>query len=86
MGSIFRNLIQPAKLKPSKGYLLKRMPDIFVKIVHGMTDMAIDCTEFMFSNYGNTLITCKAAIRVSPHGTELLFSNVFPGSRIDSVL
>ena len=48
MGSIFRNFIQPAKLKPSKGYLLKRMPAIFVKIVHGMTDMVIDCTEVKF--------------------------------------
>ena len=37
-------------LKPSEGYLLKRMPDIFVKTVHRMTNMVIDCTEFKFQH------------------------------------
>ena len=59
-------------LKPEAGFLLKKMPDIFVKTGHGLTDMIIDCTEFkfqhvsnldlnslMFSNYKNT-ITGKA--------------------------
>ena len=63
-----------------------------------MTDMVIDCTEFkfqdaqcldlnshMFSNYKNTL-TCKAVIGISLYGTGLLFSDVFPSSRIGSVL
>ena len=36
--------------KPREGYLLKRMPDIFVKIRHGMTGMFIDCTEFNFQH------------------------------------
>ena len=37
-------------LKPSEGYLLKRMSDIFVKTVHRMTNMVIDCTEFKFQH------------------------------------
>ena len=61
-------------LKPGAGFLLKKMPDIFVKTGHGLTDMIINCTEFnfqhisnldlnslMFSNYKNT-ITGKALV------------------------
>ena len=33
-------------LKPEAGFLLRKMPDIFVKTGHGLTDMTIDCTEF----------------------------------------
>ena len=74
------------------------MPDIFVKTGRGMTDMVIDCTEFkfqhatnvdlnshMFSNYKNS-VTGKALTELSPHGAELLFNNVFPGSIGDSAL
>ena len=35
-------------LYPDDGYLLKRMPEIFVKTGHGRTDMIIDCTELKF--------------------------------------
>ena len=61
-------------LKPGASFLLKQMPDIFVKTGHGLTDMIINCTEFnfqhisnldlnslMFSNYKNT-ITGKALV------------------------
>ena len=72
------------------------MPDIFIKTGHGLTDIVIDCTEFkfqhatnlelnsiMFSNYKNT-VTGKALIGISPHGSGLLFSDVYPGSISDS--
>ena len=36
-------------LKPEAGFLLKKMPDIFVKTGQGLTDMIIDCTEFQIS-------------------------------------
>ena len=39
----------------------------------------------MFSDYKNTL-TGKAVLGISFHGTGLSFSDVFPGSRTDSVL
>ena len=74
------------------------MADIFVKTGHGTTDVVIDCTDFkfqhatnldlsslMFSNYTNTA-TGKASIKISPHGIELLFSDVFPGSISESAL
>ena len=74
------------------------MPDIFVKTGHGLTYMVIDCTEFkfqhatnyelnslMFSNYKNT-VTGKALIGISPHGSGLLFSDIYPGSISDSVI
>ena len=72
-------------LKPEAGVLLKKMPDIFVKTGHGLTDMIMDCTEFkfqrvsnldlnsvMFSNYKNT-ITGKALIGIASHGMSLFF-------------
>ena len=34
--------------QPDEGYLLQKMPDIFVKTGHGLTDIVIDCTEFKF--------------------------------------
>ena len=47
----FETLFSQLNLKPSKGYLLKKMPDIFVKTGHGMTDnMVIKCTEFKFQH------------------------------------
>lgn len=77
-------------LKPEAGFLLKKMPDIFVKTGHGLTDMIIDCTEFkfqhvsnldlnslMFSNYKNT-ITGKALIGIAPHGMGLFLSDIYP--------
>lgn len=79
-------------LKPEAGFLLKRMPDIFVKTGHGLSDMIIDCTEckfqhvsnldlnsIMFSNYKNT-ITGKALTGIAPHGMGLFFSDIYPGS------
>ena len=36
-------------LKPEAGFLLKKMPDIFVKTGHGLTDIIIGCTEFQIS-------------------------------------
>ena len=36
-------------LKPETGFLLKKMPDIFVKTGHGITDMIIHCTKFQIS-------------------------------------
>ena len=60
--------------------------------------MIIDCTEFkfqhatnyelnslLFSNYKNT-VTGKALIGISPHGSGLLFSNIYPGSISDSAI
>ena len=83
-------------LKPEAGFLLKKMPDIFIKTGHGLTDMIIDCTEFkfqhvsnldlnslMFSNYKNT-ITGKALIGIAPHGMGLYFSDIYPGSISDN--
>ena len=60
-------LFNEIDLKPSPGYLLKKMPKMFVETGHGLTDLVIDATEFkfqsasnfelnslMFSNYENT--------------------------------
>ena len=59
-------------MKPDAGFLIKKMPDSFIKTGHGLTDMIIDCCEFkfqrasdfdlgslMFSHYKNNA-TCKA--------------------------
>ena len=83
-------------LKPSSGYLLKKMPKIFVETAHGLTDLVIDTTEFkfqsasnfelnslMFSNYKNTQ-TGKALVGISPHADGILFSEIFSGSISDS--
>ena len=91
-------LFDELDLKPDDGFLLKKMPNIFVKTGHGLTDMAIDCTEFkfqhathyelnslMFSNYKNT-VTGKALIRISPHGGGLLFSDIYLSSISDSAI
>ena len=89
-------LFNEIDLKPSSGYLLKKMPKIFVETGHGLTDLVIDATEFkfqsasnfelnslMFSNYKNTQ-TGKVLVRNSPHGGGILFSDIFPGSISDS--
>ena len=86
-------LFNELDLKPDDGFLLKKMPDIFVKTGHGLTDMVIDCTEFkfqhatnyelnslMFSNYKNTVTG------ISPHGSGLPFSYIYPGSISDSAI
>jgi hypothetical protein len=83
-------------LKPASGFLLKKMPESFIKTGHGLTDIVIDATEFkfqsasnyelnslMFSNYKNTQ-TGKALIGISPHGGGILFSDIYPGSISDS--
>ena len=91
-------LFNELDLKPDDGFLLKKMPDIFVKTGHGLTDMVIYSTEFkfqhatnyelnslMFSNYKNTVIG-KALIGISPHGSGLLFSDIYLGSISDSAI
>ena len=83
-------------LKPGHGFLLQKMPNVFVDTGHGMTDIIIDATEFkfqtasnyelnslMFSNYKNTT-TGKALIGIAPHGMGILFSDIYPGSISDS--
>ena len=40
-------------LNPEAGILLKKMPDIFIKTGHRLTDMIIDCTEFKFQHVSN---------------------------------
>ena len=83
-------------LTPGHGFLLQKMPNVFVETGHGLTDIVIDATEFkfqcasnfelnslMFSNYKNTQ-TGKALIGISPHGMGLLFSDIYPGSISDS--
>ena len=42
--------------------------------------------EFAYVFKLKCTFTCKAVIRISPRGAGLLFIDVFPGSRIDSVL
>ena len=89
-------LFNQIDLKPASGFLLKKMPKSFVETCHGLTDLVIDATEFkfqsasnfelnslMFSNYKNTQ-TGKALIGVSPHGSGILFSDIYPGSISDS--
>ena len=91
-------LFDEVDLHPDDGYLLKRMPEIFVKTGHGLTDMIIDCTEFkfqqatnfdlntlMFSHYKNTH-TGKVLIGISPHGSVLLISDIYQGSISDSTI
>ena len=46
-------LFDEVDLHPDDGYLLKRMPEIFVKTGHSLTDMIIDCTEFKFQQATN---------------------------------
>ena len=83
-------------LTPASGFLLKKMPKGFIETGHGLTDIVIDATElkfqsasnfalnsFMFSNYKNTQ-TGKALIGISPHGSGILFSDIYPGSISDS--
>ncbi|XP_057292615.1 uncharacterized protein LOC130621337 [Hydractinia symbiolongicarpus] len=91
-------LFSQINLKPPSGFLLQKMPDIFVKTGHGLTDLIIDATEFkfqsasnfelnslMFSNYKNTQ-TGKALIGIAPHGGGILFSDIYPGSISDSAI
>ena len=91
-------LFNEINLKPRSGYMLKKMPKIFVETGHGLTDLVTDATEFkfqhasnfelsslMFSNYKNTQ-TGKALVGISPHGVGILFSDIYPGSISDSKL
>ena len=50
---LLETLFSKLNLKPNEDYLLKKMPDIFVKIGHGMTDMITGCTEFKFQHAAN---------------------------------
>ena len=83
---------------PDNGFLLTHMPKSFIDSGHGLTDLVIDATEFklqcasnfelnsiMFSNYKNH-VTGKALIGITPHGSGILFSDVYPGSISDSEL
>ena len=91
-------LFNEVDLKPPSGYVLKKMPKIFVENGHGLTDLVIDAIEFkfqhasnfelnslMFSNYENTQ-TGKALVGISPHGRGILFSDIYPGLICDSKL
>ena len=91
-------LLNQLSLKPTKGFLIQKMPEAFIKTGHGLTDVVIDCTEFrfqkasnfdlntlMFSNYKNH-VTGKALIGIAPHGGGLYFSDVYPGSISDSAI
>ena len=49
---VFRETIF-THIKPEAGFLLKKMPDIFVKTGDRLTDMIIDCTEFKFQHVSN---------------------------------
>ena len=51
-------LLSQLNLKPSESYLLKKMPDIFVKTGYGMTDMVIYCTELKFQQATNLDLNC----------------------------
>ena len=83
-------------LKPASGFLMKKMPKSFIETGHGLTDIVIDATEFkfqsasnfelnsaMFSNYKNNQ-TRKALNGISPHGSGILLSDIYPGSISDS--
>ena len=89
-------VLSEVDLKPASGFLLKKMPESFIKTGHGLTDLVIDATEFkfqsssnfdlnslMFSNYKNHT-TGKALIGIAPHGGGILFSDVYPGSISDT--
>ncbi|XP_065684230.1 uncharacterized protein LOC136096642 [Hydra vulgaris] len=92
-------LFNEINLKVDGSFLLKKMPDIFVKTGNGLTDIVIDiviATEFkfqqasnfdlsslMFSHYKNTH-TGKAFIGIAPHGMGIFFSDTYPGSISDS--
>ena len=89
-------LFNEIDLKPPSGYILKKMPKIFVETGHGLTDLVIDATKFqhasnfelnslMFSNYKNTQ-TGKALVVISPHGGGILFSDIYPGAISNSKL
>ena len=50
LAAVLEILFTQLNLKPSEGYLLKKMPAVFVKTEHGMTDIVIDCTEIEFQH------------------------------------
>ena len=96
MGNFLATIFNEIDLKPASGFLLKKMPKKIMETGHGLTDIVIDATEFrfqsasnfelnslMFSNYKNTQ-TGKALIGISPHGSGILFSDIYPGSISDS--
>ena len=77
-------------------YTLKKLPKIFVKTDHGLTDLVVDAREFkfqdaynfelnllIFSNYKNTQ-TGKPFVAISPYWRGIPYSNIYPGSISDS--
>ena len=89
-------LFNSLDLRPANGYLLKMMLEIFIKAGHGLTGLVIDCTEFkcqqasnydlnslMFSDNKNAT-TGKALIGITPHGSGIIFSDIYPGRISDS--
>ena len=46
-------LFQKLDIQPDSGFLLQKMPEIFVKTGHGLTDIIIDATEFKFQLASN---------------------------------
>ena len=44
--TVFLSTLLTLDLRPANGYLLKMIPEIFIKTGHGLTDLVIDYTEF----------------------------------------
>ena len=89
-------LLSKVDLKAESGFIVKKMPKVFIETGHGLTELVGDATEFafdsssnfelntlMFSHYKNK-VTGKALIGISPHGSALLVSDIYPGSISDS--
>ena len=89
-------LFNSLDLRPANGYLLKMMPEIFIKTGNGLGDLVIGCTEskcqqasnydlnsLMFSYYKNAT-TGKALTGFASHGSGIIFSDIYPGKISDS--
>ena len=68
------------------------MPKIFVETGYGLTDLVIDVTKFKFQHASKFELksiktqTGKALVGISPHGGQILFSDIYPGSISNSKL
>ena len=65
---------------------------MFVETGHGLTDLVIDVTKFKFQHASKFELksiktqTGKALVGISPHGGQILFSDIYPGSISNSKL
>ncbi|XP_047137492.1 uncharacterized protein LOC124813995 [Hydra vulgaris] len=73
-------IISEVNLKVESTYISLMMPSVFKKTGHGETDIVVDATEFKFQQ------PRKALIGISPHGSGLLFGDIYPGSITDNEL